>query len=192
MRLGRNDGGMKRRLFNLFSILSLMFFVTTAALWIRSRFISERLSWEGATRWDSIATSPGDFVVNLHHSTPSSRGPAYGFEFSRESPPISVKNHEMAMLVLSVGPRDVWEHWRFGGFVWVRWATPNRSTSISLAIVPMWPIILLTAMPPLAWLTDFRRRRARRRVGLCRRCGYDLRATPERCPECGTLTKSRV
>jgi hypothetical protein len=53
--------------------------------------------------------------------------------------------------------------------------------------IPLWLLIAVTAVLPLRWAVRFlaRWRAKRQRPGICRRCGYDLRATPERCPECG-------
>jgi hypothetical protein len=53
--------------------------------------------------------------------------------------------------------------------------------------VPHWlPAALLIALPGARLGHSLRCRLNRRRnPGLCAACGYDLRATPDRCPECG-------
>jgi len=51
--------------------------------------------------------------------------------------------------------------------------------------VPCWSLAGLLLILPALQIRWFFVRRRRRRHGRCRVCGYDLRATPDRCPECG-------
>ena len=63
----------------------------------------------------------------------------------------------------------------------------ERIIEIRALRMPYWLFIILFILVPMARVyVQWKRARAMQR-SLCTHCGYDLRATPDRCPECGTL-----
>ena len=92
---------------------------------------------------------------------------------------------------------------RLAGFAWAgSHPDPSAVPRFWYIAVPLWLVVAATGMASIPAFIALRRRaiacelwfRAlptaligsrRRRSGRCPACGYDLRATPDRCPECG-------
>jgi len=84
------------------------------------------------------------------------------------------------------------------GFEWRSGAMSRTPTTaptgvMSMALVPYWsgsvPCIYgvgVFAVLPGAWVI-VRLRRGKVAAGCCEVCGYDLRGSPDRCPECGAV-----
>ncbi|HMB96678.1 MAG TPA: hypothetical protein VKK61_11610, partial [Tepidisphaeraceae bacterium] len=77
------------------------------------------------------------------------------------------------------------------GFSGVQWL-PGDKTAIEMHLyavileAPLWFIISFLAIWPLIYIVQWCARRKSVQPGHCAQCGYDLRASKGRCPECGS------
>jgi hypothetical protein len=70
----------------------------------------------------------------------------------------------------------------------VRWISHGGGSYVPfIAISIPYAYVLAVTLVPLWWYWRWRRRQLRSAANRCVSCGYDLRASPERCPECGAF-----
>ncbi len=170
--------------------LSLLVCVGAVMLWVRGTFVGD-FAWHndggGAT---GIFNASGSVMITRRPLVPfaqiNSKRPVKQplWEISHERPPRNL----LTFMDSLYGPGA---YHGYAGFGWGVTTDLGRVASRDV-VVPLWAVTMATAiMPALALRQWIRRRRRRPGTGLCPVCGYDLRATPGRCPECGAVPKAK-
>jgi hypothetical protein len=92
-----------------------------------------------------------------------------------------VERLSLARTNVSINPNQVeYSQWQHAGIEFI--GSPTISAfGISLLYLALIPLVLVCYFAHL-----LRRQRRRERLGLCLACGYDLRESRGRCPECGS------
>ncbi|MDB5357413.1 MAG: hypothetical protein JWN24_3866 [Phycisphaerales bacterium] len=185
---------MRRRPFRLLSALSLLLCVAMALMSLRSFWCFDRVEW-------SSAHLVGGKWVGDEYEFGSLHGVLW-FAHVREDflpgrqPPVAYRNatagpiwHVRPVKSTRMGDPKEGPFVRAGVGV-TRLAGNNAATNyrITYYIAPYWlTLVLLSVLPVNTLRRWISRRRVRLRDGRCHTCGYDLRATPGRCPECGSV-----
>jgi hypothetical protein len=170
------------------ALLSLVLCVATAALWARSygreRDDAARLVLDpvlGSGNALTVASSDGR-VYALHYwrgsdyaglgaslrYTPTWQVPLFASMLTRS-------RSFLGFSLASVPPGDT--------------SSYRQMVPLRVLVIPHAAAVALFAVGPAGLWYCRRISTRRRRTGQCPGCGYDLRATPERCPECGAVPR---
>ena len=168
---------MSRRLLNLLTLLSLRMFVVVAAIWLRSYVAWDLMHVRTTGRWFHGGWACGNLRAGTW-LTAENDPPEFTPVRWRALPTIRARE-------LLTG-YEAGASYRLNALGFQYLALGNsRAASHRMVIVPIWAVALATAVMPTWRLHQRRRLRLRSATGLCLTCGYDLRGTPHRCPECG-------
>lgn len=169
-----------RIIINGLTLLSLALAVIVATLYLRSYFKAD------AVYYDTIGHR-----VQIQRRLWSAHGflGAYGNRtYQDEYPPggagdLSVLIGDSHLSEWSRGLR----HWHLERFDEPDPDGMPRTAYIAYVMVPHWALCGALLVMPVFWLRRERRNARNANAIPCEICGYDLRATPARCPECGTV-----
>ncbi len=163
------------------TILSLVGLLLSVGLWAGSYFLY-------AMRF----TSPSDIYWLDQGCIGRSIGTTFGVNISgtavvRTSEGVWLRIPVSADFYTLLGQSKSAHHFDYTGFkgLETRWR-PSLSFKPFRFILPLWMVTgSFAAMACYLYFLPLQRRRKRKKLGLCLKCGYDLRGSKDRCPECG-------
>jgi hypothetical protein len=131
----------------------------------------------------------GQTIIQWAHQQEYPKPPIWHFSYGKSASGMPYGPVHPMTLAESMGLqyREIWIPWDLdpvedrGGI-----ATQRSAMGFSISL-PNWLLAALIILLPLRTIWRHLKQQARSAKGLCRACGYDLRATPTRCPECGTI-----
>lgn len=166
---------MIRGMFTVAAAMSLLLCISTCVLSVRSEEVAYAYDFDAGSARLAIGIARGQFFYDrtafVSGKPMMSRRP--GFYAMRLGPAPQV----------NFAPPS----WSFVGI------TKSHARLLSFDVfdvrISSWLIAMTWAVLPILWIAlRFRRRSP---AGMCSDCGYDLRASTDRCPECGTRIPSK-
>jgi hypothetical protein len=178
---------LRRWLLDALAMLSLLLCIATAIHWYRSYRTEDDLVYFGHSACEALHTlngSLGFVYTNAAWSDPhfeySTTTPRTGFNYADPHGRHAFWNRLGFFFAFAAMPSSANPNPRPPGM------TLPRLSRFCEILVPLWFVMLLCAAFPV-WRFVVEPVRSRKQPGCCLVCGYDLRATPDRCPECGTI-----
>jgi hypothetical protein len=185
---------VKRRLFNLLALASLLLCVAAVVMWGRSYFYGDTIGGEdspavGWRRGGGLYSSIGGIEADWWLRRVTSSDPA-GFSAFSHRVATNQRGLQDAYLNSLHGVRLL-------GFFYVHQVQTTTMgddgkpiphfQDTHVLLIPYWAVCAALIVAPVMYYRRSRAERRRKVQGVCAHCGYDLRATPDRCPECGTV-----